>query len=807
MKKFIFICIAAALLAGTGVPAAAAPSVKGIFSKASAPATIKGKVLDKSDGSPAAFATVALVKADSTIAAVGMADAEGLWSLQAESGSYTLAVSLMGYKDHRSEITLSKDASLPDILLETDREMLAAARVSEKIPLVEMKADKIVMNVRESAFAQGNDGYDLLRKAPGVTIDKDGNVKLNGKAVSVWIDGRPSHLSGDALKGLLKSTDGSSIDKIELIANPTAKYDAAGQGGIIDIKLKKNALAGLNGTLSAEGGWWPFGEYGNALEGNVSANIGWRTKKTNTTLIIGGRTDRSPFLFGVDTDMATTAGAVTSKASTRYDSDFSSRQLKLAGDWFLDEKNTVGAIFTAPMHSFGMTTSKGDNLSETILGGTTVASTTEDGSELSKSPMYSGNLNFTHVFDAAKSSELTANLDWYRNGSTSSSSHESFDATTLSSLSKTVIGSDNVVNILSGKADWQGLAFGKVMMEAGAKWSSSRTDNAMSMSVTGEADKTNGFIYRESIGAAYASASGQFGKFSGKIGLRGEYTRSLGDWDTQAREYFDLFPSVNLAWNPSEKYMMSLSYSRRIDRPHYSQLDPTPEYMDSKNIMQGNKDLLPEYDDSFSLTAGFGQHFSLSAGYDHTSGLQTQKPTFNTDGSQILTWENKGERNIFFLSGNISYLPVTKWLSWTLSATGMTIDGKPAFNGYTCLSFVLPKDWKVEWDAFGNSGMTWGYFEILPMGSSSIAVKKSFLEGKLTLNLKMDDIFDSMNGNIKVNTGDEGTSSLITQRWFGRRAGIGLSWNFGKAQQPSRRRNVGNLEEASRAGKSGSIGK
>ena len=804
MKKFIFIIVAAAALFAAVPLAQAVPS-----RKAPVPGSARGKVLDSSDGSPAAFATVALMAADSTMAAIGTSDTEGMYFLQAPAGEYTLRVSLMGYKDWETKVNLIDGGTdIREIRLEQDAQTLAAARVSEKIPLVEMKADKIVMNVRESAFAQGNDGYDLLRKAPGVTIDKDGNVKLNGKAVSVWIDGRPSHLSGDALKGLLKCTDGSTIDKIELIANPTAKYDAAGQGGIIDIKLKKNALAGLNGTLSADGGMWHYGSCGRtALEGRISANVGWRTKKTNTTLIAGGSADHSPFRLSVDTTMPSTAGDIRSNSSTMYDSDFHSRQLKLATDWFVDDRNTVGAIVSAPMYSFDMVTTPADNVSETWMDGALVSSASDESSDISKMPMYSGNLNYTHVFNAEKSSEVTANLDWYSNGNIYSNSRNSFDSATGASLLENLVSSDNRVNIWSGKADWQGLVFGKAMMEAGAKWASSRTDNSIRTVSSVDGTSTTGLVFRENIGAAYASASAQFGKFSGKLGLRGEYTSSVGDWDPQGRQYFDLFPSVNVSWTPSEKLMMALSYSRRINRPHYSQLDPTPNYIDSKNVMAGNKDLLPEYDNDISLTSGFGQHFSVVAGYSHTDGLQTQKPTFRADGSQFLTWENKGTRDILSFSGNISYLPVTKWLSWTLSATGMLIDSKPAFNAYTCLSFVLPKDWKVEWDGFYMAGMVWGYFEILPMGSSSIAVKKGFLDGKLTLNLKFDDIFDSMNSNIRVLGIEGGGSSLIQQKSFGRRAGIGLSWNFGKAQQPTRRRNVGNLEEASRAGKSGSIGK
>ena len=430
--------------------------------------------------------------------------------------------------------------------------------------------------------------------------------------------------------------------------------------------------------------------------------------------------------------------------------------------------------------------------------------TISESESIYRGPRYSANLNYTHTFDEAKASEITANIDWYRNISENVYDEKTLDGSrTL--LSETGMDSRNRVDIWSAKADWQGLVFGKVMAEAGGKWAFSRTGNNMNLTRTGEPDTDNSFIYDENIGALYVSASSSIGQaVSWKAGLRGEFTSSHGDWNEKPRNWFDLFPSLSLSWAKPGKVMAALSYSRRISRPRYSQLDPTPNFIDSRNYTAGNKDLLPEYTDALSLTAGFGQHFSLSAAWNHTTNLHAQVPSFLADGTEILTWSNYGHRNLSYISANISYLPLTKWLSWTLSASGMLIDTRPAFNGYTCLSFVLPKDWKVEWDGFMSAGMVWGLFEIGPMGSSSVAVKKSVMDGKLTFNFKMDDIFNTMRQTIRINS--EAGTTLMVQDIFMRKAVLGVSWNFGKAQQ-SRRRNVGNLEEAARAGKSGSIGK
>ena len=247
-------------------------------------AEIKGIVCDKSTGEPLGWTTVALMRPDSTLAAGATCDDKGAYSLQAAPGEYIIKASLIGYKDiFRNEKIVSGLNEIEPLNMSEDTQMIAGATVTERVKLIEMKIDKLVMNVSQSAFAQGSNALDLIRKAPGVTIDKDGNVTLNGKKVQVWIDGRPSYLDGKGLEALLRSTSGSSIDKFELMEHPSAKYDAEGQGGIINIKTKRNALSGLNGEIGTDDGGMYFGETGRFLmRENVNGSLSYRTAKTNT---------------------------------------------------------------------------------------------------------------------------------------------------------------------------------------------------------------------------------------------------------------------------------------------------------------------------------------------------------------------------------------------------------------------------------------------------------------------------------------------------------------------------------------------
>ncbi|MGN1226729.1 MAG: carboxypeptidase-like regulatory domain-containing protein, partial [Candidatus Cryptobacteroides sp.] len=197
--------------------------------------SLYGKVLDSEDGDPIAWATVALLDGEENVIAGGSTDEEGIFLLKAEEGEYLLRCTFIGYEDHQQMVSLSGNVvEVAPIRLALSAQTLEGATVTERVKLVEMKIDKVVMNVSQSAFAQGSNALELMKKAPGVTIDKDGNVKLNGKSVSVWIDGRPSYLDGKALEAMLRSTNGESIDKFELMENPSSKYDAAGQGGIIN---------------------------------------------------------------------------------------------------------------------------------------------------------------------------------------------------------------------------------------------------------------------------------------------------------------------------------------------------------------------------------------------------------------------------------------------------------------------------------------------------------------------------------------------------------------------------------------------
>ncbi|MGM9784416.1 MAG: TonB-dependent receptor domain-containing protein [Candidatus Cryptobacteroides sp.] len=787
--------------------------------------TVKGTVVDAANGEPLGWATVALLDAAGNVVTGIACDEKGAYQLQAETGSYTVRVSMIGYCDSSLEVSLQPGLNtMQTIALAVDSQMLNEAKVTERVKLVEMKIDKVVMNVSQSAFSQGSNALDLIKKAPGVTIDKDGNIKLNGKTVQVWIDGRPSNVDGKSLESLLRSTNSESIERFELMEHPSAKYDAAGQGGIINIKTKKSIFQGLNGSMGLGGGAMHFSEIGQTpWQQSFWLNLNNRTKKVSTLFSIyeGFYNNPMQLINNIAYPDPTGLGIYEQNSSSVMRNFYNNYNVKLGADWFVNDKNTVGAVLYIPGDKGILSTD--NSLTEMKLAGSPLMNTVSEINNRNNSIQYMANLNWTHIFDPARSSEMTANLDYFR-----TDGHErnlQLDTTFTAGIpapAQKTINSDRAYDVYSAKLDYQSVVFGKYMLEAGAKYALSITDNSSLEKATAQQDLLNDIIYKEHIGALYTTFAGQLSpQLSFKLGLRGEYTHSAGDWisagDKTQRSYFDLFPTVFLGWNPNEKLMLMASYSRRIQRPYYSQLNPTKTYIDARTYTVGNPDIQPMYSSDFALTANYRQHYSLSLGFDASNNSITQVPSIEPEtGVSLLMWDNYGRNLMAYAAASVSALPVTKWMQWTLNLTGVYINSTNmkteesrkslSCNVYTALSFVLPKDWKIDMDGYWRAPMVVDTYRVHSGWGSNIAIKKNLLGDRMTLAIKLDDIFRSYEQNIDmIIDGAEGTSATILQKYYNQKLVFDLTWNFGTAHK-TRQRKVGVLDEMSRAG-SGSLGK
>lgn len=303
---------------------------------------ITGKVIEKENGKALSFATISIHSTGNTVVGGTTSGNDGSFRLQNSlEGDFKIKVSFIGSKDTVLNLVVKNENSidLGIIALSNDVIALKSAVVTSKVPIIEQKLDKIVMNVAEAVATQGSNALDILKKAPGVSVDPSGNILLNGSKVQVWIDGRPSNLNGADLESLLNGTDGSTIDKIEIIAHPSSRYDAEGSGGIINIKTRRNFAKGLNGSARSSYTSAPYKTYYHGADASLVLNH--RGEKNNTSLTISPRYNEGFNSFKTKTYLGE-ENVVASNTLLERTQTYNS--FKLSNDYYANQKNIFGFV-------------------------------------------------------------------------------------------------------------------------------------------------------------------------------------------------------------------------------------------------------------------------------------------------------------------------------------------------------------------------------------------------------------------------------------------------------------------------------
>ncbi len=815
--------------------------------------TLKGSVVD-SRGEVMPFVTISVLTKDSTLLTGAITDEEGKYivtppDLPSREEKYIIQASYVGYQTAFGG---------PDFVLREEAEQLAEVEVKAKKPLIERQMDKLVVNVSASPLAAGSNGNDILRRSPGVRIDKDGNITVNGKSVEIYLDGKPSYLSGQQLKAMLDGTDGNTIEKIEIISNPSAKYDASGQGGIINIKTKRNMMKGLNGMLSAAYGGMYFGDVRRWLNNDMlSLNLNYRGEKTYT---FGQLTQ----VFAQnDADFETrrkapsdgSGKAMENYSYSGYDIEFQYYMMKLGNDWYIDSANTFGFILQVPYMRIRQDIIDDRNIGYTVLGSDTTFSYTSTNTS-TQAPQHTANLNYTHTFNEALERELTVNVDYNRYSTRTKNMQHSDYGTRSLDLD---LRPRQTAQIYSAKLDFQTKFWKTGMIETGVKYALSTTDNHMTTDSTVNGTQSpqavSDFRYQEHVAAAYISVGKQFGEhWSVKLGLRGEYTFSHGNWASADsitnKSYFDPFPTAYVGYTSKplgklqQPVAVSASYTRRIKRPNYWMLNPFRTYVDAYSYQEGNTELSPEFNNDVELHFSWTQYLNLTFNFAHTQNMFNRKTDILSDGTGRMRWVNFGTCTTH--GGNISLteLPLVPkyekcdesqmvngkcpnrklsgaWLALTVNAGWYHFlnksydkkpDGKPVYQlgnhyGYVggTLSAYLPKDWTVTFDGNWSSPMTTGYERQESSYYLSFGIRKMYMKKGLVFNLNVQDLARSM----RFTTTDMGQQSGYTS-WYRQtvrqqRVMLSVVWMFGTQQQHKHRR-VGELDESSRLGSGTSLG-
>lgn len=785
----------------------------------------QGKGLDKT--------TVSLLRAkDSSVVKLSVTDNEGRFNLQAVPGVYLLNFTHVGFQPFYSQKfeVGSSDFGLGDLAMIKAEASLKGVTVTSQKPMVEVRADKTILNIEGTINAVGNDALELLRKAPGVMVDKDDNLTMAGKnGVQVFIDGKPSPLSGADLANYLKSLQSVQIESFEIITNPSAKYEAAGNAGIINIKLKKNKTFGTNGTLNAGYGIGTYGKY------NLGGSLNHRNAKIN---VFGNYNYNQSlnvnhlYLYKEQGD------SIFDQPDNKMKNYNKGHNFKGGIDFFLNSKSTVGAMVNGnisnneihtkgPMYIYYAPT----NTLDKVL---------DAGSDnLMDRSNVNFNLNYRYAITGGKELNIDADYGFFNLRNNQYQYNNYWDATQTNKLfsNNYRMISPTDIDIYSVKADYE-QNFHKGRLGLGGKIGFVNTDNDFGRYnvVAGndvyDKDASNRFEYKENVNAVYANYNRAFKGFMIQVGLRVENTVSKGlstglkqttpgvyvPYDsTVDRNYTDFFPSAAITFNKNPMSQFGITYSRRIDRPAYQDLNPFEFKLNDYTYLKGNTQLRPQYTNSIGVSHTYKYKLNTALNYSHVEDIFAQVP--DVDGSKsYLMKKNLATQDIISL--NVSYPFQYKWYGFFVNVNSYYSKykanfGQPgdesrkvnqdvvAVSFYMQNTFKLGKGFTGELSGFYNSPTLWqGLFKSIAMYSIDGGIQKPFMKGKMNVKASVSDIFKTMKWKGTVDYAN--AHSVASGRWESRQFKINVTYRFGNTQVKSaRQRKTGLEDENKRANSSG----
>lgn len=785
-------------------------------------ASISGKLIDDTD-SPVIYANIAIFNAqDSSLVKVETTDETGYFKAQGlSSGSYDLNVSFIGLQDmSQSAIELSKDEAkdLGTLTMYNSSVQLEAAVVTAQRAMVEIKSDRTVFNVQGTINSSGDNGIDLLRKAPGVLVDNNDNITVLGRTgVLFYVDGKRLPLSGDDLTAYLQNLSSDQIDKIDIITNPGAKYEAEGNAGIIDIRLKRNENYGTNGSVSATSA------RASTWRNNASLNLNHRNKILNSfgQLSMNDSEFRQKMFFDDYLNGVRVANDNMELNSNR------GVFLRWGTDFNIAKNQTIGFLVSGNLRE---NERRGD--SESLLSSIATPEQVDSvliANNTSEGDFNSQTYNINYVFNGEKSSlNVDADYGRYRRDNDTNQPNTYYlpDLETVTTEVNTAFTSPTDIDILTFKADYEmDLAGGR--LGVGSKLSRVETDNTFLFyevedGVRIQDDRrSNNFFYDETVYAGYFNYSRQLSeRINMNAGLRVERTDATGDLQAFLPElqeppvdfeYTSYFPSFGLSYTATPENVFSLNYGRRINRPDYNVLNPFKSQLNELAFSKGNPFLQPEIVNNIEFGYLWKYRYNIKLAYSKTTDQITRLigPDESDPRASFINWDNLAEQIVYSI--NISApIQISKiWSAYiNLSGThlnnqadygdGVIIDLQAfTYNIYQQHTIKLPAGFTGEISGWFNGPGIWGgVFEFDTSWSLNFGLQKRFLDDKLNVRLSVQDVFHQAfwSGASEFN----GLRSVGRGEWDSRRGSLTVSYNFGNEKVKSRNRKTGLDEEASR---------
>lgn len=773
---------------------------------------ISGTVLNP-EREPSEYSTVVLMNRDSVFLTGTLTAPDGSYLFDnLGEGRYFILVRNVEFENHFSDpIRLEGNgmADLGVITLKTRVNDLEEVVIKGEKAMVEVHPDKMVYNVSASVNATGNNALELLSKSPGVMVDMDKNIIVQGKSgVQIYINGRPSRISGSDLTTMLEGMRSEDIESIEVISNPSAKYDAEGTGGVINIILKKSLSRGFNGNL--------IGSFSQGTQSRTSlgTSLNYSQGKINlfSTINVSDNDhvfDRNENMLReqYEFDMVSSdlegrlglnfSGGMDYRINNEHSLSFDARALINDGKRDLDNRTVIRDV---------------DEIldPEMLVAGT---------GDTSFSQNYNGNLHYSFIPN--RSSRLTADvsLGLYSNAKSTWQPNEYFDLNgdNLLRSSESTYNENTGINIFSAKMDYE-KSVGKFTLSTGAKYSYISTDNSLAFyNIENEehvldTTRSNDFTYLEEVAAVYLIVDANpTERISLNAGLRVENTSSLGELesavptpdDLVARNYTNLFPNLSVSYNDQEKHALSLSFGRRITRPNYQNLNPFEHKLSELSAWRGNPFLEPNYITNYQITYSFKRKLVISNTFSITKNFFANIFEVVDDKGVVIIPRNMEKVTNNGLSASYPQ-KVFKW--WQFSSfliynyatysgdiEGTVIDLNAHIVNFRLQNNLsLPLGITMELSYFARSPWIWrGTVNVDGNHQVDVGLKREFFNERFLLQVTANDLLNS--GSTYYYDSDYGGMIVDGNVFFdGRRIGINASYKFGnqQARKASRRRSA-----------------
>jgi hypothetical protein len=770
--------------------------------------TISGQVNDNKQR-PAEFATILLLKgSDSSLVKSSLTNEKGNYVFNGiEKGRYLISAFLLGYqKSYTSVEVADMNVTANTISLTPAGKVLNEVSITARRPFLEQRPDKLVVNVEGSATAAGSSALEVLQKVPGLIVSNDKVTMVGKGSPTILIDGRTSQYTD--ITQLLRDVSASNIDRIEVIGNPGAKYDASG-GSVINIIMKRNANLGTNGSVSLASGIGLYDRQENLVDRNFyrvnpSLSLNHRSGKINTfgtySFFHRNQYERGTFTRLID-------GRQLIQENYSPNSG-DSHNYRFGLDFYADKKNTFGFMLKGfnrtGLREAGNVTKELDG----IAGPLQNTFQTQNNTDTQRGD-YSANVNWRHNFDSL-GTDLNIDLDFSRFRIRNNSLINTTESGTTYVNTQDI---DNPVNLGVVKADYTKF-FGKnTSLEAGTKASLAVIDNDLTFTQSGVVDRnrTTNFRYIENVNALYTSIQQKFGKWDIKGGVRAEQTIAKGEQASSSvldRNYIQLFPSLFLTRQINSKFSAVAQYSRRVNRPSFQQQNPFVRFIDSLTYTQGNPELRPETADQYKISLSYQNQPFFALSYNKKQDVIFENAPRQDGKKTYTTTENLGSFDNFAAELNF---PIN--FAKKLSGYG---GNQLIYNRYQAdyLGGTYKQsrwNWLAYWQIaykptsslnFEVSGyyMTKFLNEFLTIdnqGSLNLGIQKTILNKKGKLSLNVNDILFSDNsaGNLSYRQID----IRFDQYFESRNARLSFSYSFGNQKvKAARSRKTASEEEAGR---------